>query len=256
MQDDHYWSATKHPWACILFVLPLLAIYEIGLYAHGHAAPTEMRNGADVWLRAGLHEVGVSRVYGAPCLLVVILLAWGLWRRDDSPFDKVGVWVGMTAESGGFALILLALSQGVWMMLLRAGNVLGRPSQRIAPALQLTTDTSPESTWGLIISYVGAGIYEETLFRLMLFAGLVQLFSWTEMPSLYNWLLAALASALLFAGAHHFGAGGETFNLYVFSFRTFAGLYFAWLYHLRGFGIAVGAHAGYDVLVGLILQPV
>jgi hypothetical protein len=31
-------------------------------------------------------------------------------------------------------------------------------------------------------------------------------------------------------------------------------LYFAWLYQARGFGIAVGAHAGYDVLVGLILQ--
>ena len=38
------------------------------------------------------------------------------------------------------------------------------------------------------------------------------------------------------------------------SFRAFAGFYFAGLYHLRGFGIAVGAHAGYDLLVGLIVQ--
>src|SRR5450755_1225599 len=100
-ETDNYWSATKHPWACVLFVLPLLAIYEIGLYAYGHAAPAEFRNGADVWLRAALHEVGVFPTYGAPCLLLLVLLLWGLMRRQDRPVDNVGVWVGMTAESSG-----------------------------------------------------------------------------------------------------------------------------------------------------------
>ena len=55
-EADNYWSATKHPWACVLFVLPLLATYELGLYATGHAA----RNGADAWLRSALSEVGIS----------------------------------------------------------------------------------------------------------------------------------------------------------------------------------------------------
>jgi hypothetical protein len=36
-----------------------------------------------------------------------------------------------------------------------------------------------------------------------------------------------------------------------FVFRTVAGLYFTLLFVLRGFGVAVGAHAGYDVLVGV-----
>src|SRR5439155_21844087 len=97
-------------------------------------------------------------------------------------------------------------------------------------------------------------IYEEALFRLLIYAGLLRLFSWSEARA--TWLaiaLAAFASAILFAGAHHLGPRGDPFNAYVLSFRTFAGLYFAWLYHARGFGIAVGAHAGYDVLVGLIL---
>ena len=66
--------------------------------------------------------------------------------------------------------------------------------------------------------------------------------------------LAAFASALLFAGAHHLGPNGDAFNVYVLAFRTFAGVYFAAIYYLRGFGVAVGAHAGYDVLVGLIMQ--
>jgi len=251
-ESNHYWSATKHPWACVLFVLPMLAVYEVGLHALGHTSPESMRNGADVWLRAGLEALGVSHLFGAPCLLVFILLAWGLVRRDHRPLDKVGVWVGMVGESAAFAVLLVGLSQGLWLMLLRADHVLGQPSHRIA-LLQMATE--PEPLWGQIISYLGAGIYEETLFRLVLFAGLLQLFSWGEdSQSLWGITLAAFASALLFAGAHHLGPNGEAFNIYVLAFRTFAGIYFAWLFHTRGFGIAVGAHAGYDVIVGLVLQ--
>ena len=253
---DNYWSATKHPWACVLFVLPLLAIYEIGLYATGTSGSEVMRNGADAWLRAALDEVGISPVYGAPCLLVLVLFLWGFLRREGRPIDKVSVWIGMIAESAVYALLLLGLSQGLWHVLVRADNVFGQPSQRIA-LLQWSaeaTRTTPESMWGQIVSYLGAGIYEETLFRLLLFAGLVRLFTWTDMRTSFNVILAAFASALLFAGAHHLGPNGDPFNMYVFSFRTFAGLYFAWLYQARGFGIAVGAHAGYDVMVGLVLQ--
>ena len=256
IETDNYWSATRHPWACVLFVLPLLAIYEVGLYATGTTGPEELRNGADAWLRAGLSEIGVSPIYGAPCLLLIILFLWGLVRHDGRPTDKFGTWVGMAVESSAYALVLLGLSQGLWHVLLRADNILGQPSQRIA-LLQWSAHASrstPEPLWGQIVSYLGAGIYEETLFRLLIFAGLLRLFSWTEMRTSFNTILAVVASALLFAGAHHLGPNGDPFNAYVFSFRTFAGVYFAWLYLARGFGIAVGAHAGYDVLVGLILQ--
>src|SRR5688500_7288344 len=105
MANDSYWSATKHPWACVLFVLPLLAIYEIGLYTFGHPAPEELRNGADLWLRSALGAVGIVPLYGAPCLLILVLLAWGLICQDNRPHDQVGVWVGMATESAGFALL-------------------------------------------------------------------------------------------------------------------------------------------------------
>jgi len=66
--------------------------------------------------------------------------------------------------------------------------------------------------------------------------------------------IAEIVSALVFAAAHHLGPDGEPFRLVVFSFRTCAGVYFTWIYQMRGFGIAVGAHASYDVLVGLLLR--
>lgn len=257
IETANYWSATKHPWACVLFVLPLLAIYEIGLYIAPAATPEELRNGADVWLRSALSDIGVSAVYGAPCLIVMIMLAWVLLARQGWPSDRIGVWIGMAAESAGYALVLVGLSQGLWHLLLRADHVLGQPSQRIA-MLQWTMSpalAAPEPMWGQLVSYLGAGIYEETIFRLMLFGSLLRLFAWSEpTPSRLGVILAAFASALLFAGAHHLGANGEPFNAYVLAFRTFAGLFFAWLYQVRGFGIAVGTHAGYDVLVGLVLQ--
>jgi membrane protease YdiL (CAAX protease family) len=253
IEPDNYWSATKHPWACVLFVLPLLAIYEVGLHALSPTAPESVRNGADVWLRAALEAIGFAHTFAAPCLLVFILLAWGLVQRDGRPLDKVGVWVGMVGESAAYAVLLVGLSQGLWLMLMQADRVLGQPSHRIAMLLQV--GIAPEPLWGQIVSYLGAGIYEETLFRLLLFAGLVRLFSWNdERGSLTPVGLAAFASALLFAGAHHFGPHSELFSVQVLAFRTFAGVYFAWLYYTRGFGIAVGAHAGYDIIVGLVLR--
>src|SRR5262249_1754553 len=107
---------------------------------------------------------------------------------------------------------------------------------------------------GLVIAFVGAGIYEEVLFRLLLLSGLAGLFRLADLPRVIGLPLAAVASALLFAAAHHVGPNGEAFEGYGFLFRTLAGLYFALLYQLRGFGIAVGAHASYDLLVGLLMQ--
>lgn len=254
--QPEYWQATRHPWACVSFVLPLLAIYEIGLYVTSMGADT-LRNGADSWLRSALAALGIEPTYGAPVLLICVLLMWGLLRREGRPTDKVGVWAGMMGESAAYAVLLLGLSQAVWMLLSRAAFFLGRPNPRVL--LQIVGDADADELdpmWGQLVGYLGAGIYEETLFRLLIYAGLLRLFSWNESKvSLWAILLSAFASALLFAGAHHIGPNGDAFNLYVLTFRTFAGIYFAALYHLRGFGITVGAHAGYDVLVGLILAP-
>src|SRR5207244_54270 len=104
------------------------------------------------------------------------------------------------------------------------------------------TGVSREPTLEQVLSFLGAGIYEEALFRLLLFSALVWLFRAVDFPALWAVLLSALVSAAAFAVAHNLGDHGERFNSYVFLFRTVAGLYFTLLFHLRGFGIAVGAH--------------
>ena len=103
-----------------------------------------------------------------------------------------------------------------------------------------------------MIGYVGAGVYEETLFRLIL----VPVFFWSlrllQTPQIFASTLAVTGSALLFALAHHAGSPGEPFTWFAFIFRWMAGVFFAWVFVLRGFGVAVGTHTIYDILVGWI----
>jgi membrane protease YdiL (CAAX protease family) len=237
-RETRYFLATRHPWPCLLFLLPLLVAYEAGVVWLGGAGAEGLRNGADAWLRWLLESFGLRQLYWAPALLAVVFAGWSWLRRDDRPQDLPGTLIGMGIESVAYALALWGLGQGMAPFLARL-------------AVNLSIPASPEAAVGQVVTFVGAGIYEETVFRLVLFAGLCRLLRLAEAPLLVAAGFAALASAALFSAAHHLGPYGEAFSSTVFLFRLLAGLYFALLFQLRGFGIAVGAHACYDVLVGV-----
>src|SRR5438067_1146447 len=106
-----YLAATRHPWSCLLFILPLLIAYELGVFLVGAGQPDLLRNGADAWLRWALQTLGMSYLWVAPMLLAVGLLAWSWLRWHDRPREPVGVWLGMTVESAMFALGLWGVSR-------------------------------------------------------------------------------------------------------------------------------------------------
>jgi hypothetical protein len=240
LSGNKYFGATLHPWSCLIFVLPLLALYEGGVLWLGAAQPEALRNGADTWLRWALDAFGLTQLYWAPAILAALLIAWGWLRSGDRPNDLTGLWVGMILESVIYAVGLWRISLILRPVLEGFGIKLAYPSE-IEPAFEQ------------IISFLGAGIYEEVLFRLILFSGLVWLLGTAEVPRRMALILAGVTSAVVFSSAHHAGPYGEPFDAYIFLFRTVAGLYFTVIYQLRGFGIAVGAHAFYDVLVGVLV---
>lgn len=242
-QGSGYWPATRHPWMSVLFVAPLLACYELGLLLLNHPHPEQLRNGADAWLRGLVGALGLRMPWLGPVVLASSLLAWGLWRYGDRPKNKLGIWIGMTLESAAFAGVLFAAGQAFWYAL----HLVGQPLGHSGPFLTLVAVEQ-------MLGFLGAGLYEETLFRLVLYTALAQVFLWAEFSDRASVVLAALGSALVFAVAHHLGPQGEPFHGYHFCFRLFAGVFFAVLFQLRGFGIAVGAHTGYDLLVGIFLQ--
>jgi len=235
-----YFQATRHPWPSLLILLPLLVIYEGGIIWLGGPQPDAMRNGADAWLHWGLEQVGVNFAYAPPVLIALAFLFWSFATFDKRPQDLVGVVSGMVIEAVFFALGLWGLSRALWPLLNHFG-------------IELQWSTSHRQSIGQAITFIGAGIYEEVLFRLILFSGLVMVLRTAFLPAVLAVPLAATASAALFSAAHHFGPFGEPFDQGVFLFRTLAGLYFTVVFRLRGFGVAAGAHALYDVVVGVAM---
>ncbi len=232
-----YYQATRHPWPCMVFVLPLLALYEAGVVQLGGSHPETVRNGADNWLRVGLVALGLP--FWLPPLVLVMLLCWWVWyRRADQPNEMISILSGMAIESVAYAV-------GLWLV----SGVLNRFLEY--SGITLALDPEVEQHVRQVITFIGAGIYEEALFRLTLFSLLLVLFRQMEMPPYVVQGGAALTSALLFSVAHHLGPYGQDYSNYVFLFRLAAGLYFAVLFQLRGFGIAVGAHACYNVMVSI-----
>ena len=229
---EGYWAESRRPLVSLIFTAPLLILYELGLVTLREHAN---RNGAEAWLRSFLDAIGFSQYFLLPVLTVCILLAWHHTTGQPWRFRR-RVLLGMTAESATLAvcLLLLALLQNT---ILRS----------IAGALPL----SIADHLGTLTSYLGAGIYEELLFRLILLPLAIGLLGWLGAGPKAGTIGGIVLISLLFAAAHHLGAYGEALNTFKFLFRFLAGAFFSVLFLYRGFGIAAGTHAGYDLLVGL-----
>jgi membrane protease YdiL (CAAX protease family) len=104
---------------------------------------------------------------------------------------------------------------------------------------------------GRIVGYMGAGVYEEILFRLMLLPPVAACAFRLGAKRGLRIALAVVVTSLVFSAAHYVGPHGEAFDSFGFAFRFLAGTFFAVLFVFRGFGIAAGTHALYDVFVSL-----
>jgi len=237
-----YWQASRAPRYSLLFALPLLIFYQV-LAALAPPGPGGMgvRNGADVILESVF--VWLAGAWG-PRLFMLCLIGVGAWliardvraNRNLSPV----VLGGMLLES-----VCLSLVFGVVVGGLTAA-LLGAPP----PPLMLDFTAQRLSRWTMLMLSLGAGIYEELLFRVVL----VGLIAWGA-KKLLGWrpLVAGIAAtvlgALIFSAFHYIGPFGDRFEVYSFVFRTIAGLFFSGLYLLRGFGITAWTHALYDVFL-------
>jgi len=239
---EGYWVQARQPLASLVFIAPLLLIYEAGVLVLG---PEHVRNGADAWLRQLLDLMGFGQYFLLPTLTVCILLAWHYTTRK--PWRLSGrLFYGMAAESILLAVVLRIVLQ-VQGRLLRSALSAVAPDSDI-PRVVLSVPATITSA----VSYLGAGIYEELLFRLILLSLVVAVFRRFQRTQSSSVPLAVIATSLLFAGAHYVGPAGDAFHAFSFVFRFIAGLFFALLFLYRGFGIAAAAHAGYDILVGVL----
>ncbi len=235
-QGNQYWYITQRPWVSLLFILPGLLIFEVGTYArHGSASPAGTPLVASYLIESLVNSLrsgpDVPRVLAmAPgLLLIVILLAWHLAARHPWRFDSF-VLAGMLGESLIYTLPLLVF----WIV--HQALLVGSPAH---------------SAWldNLIRSF-GAGIYEELVFRLICITlFVILLIDLARLPRGPTAVFIVVLSAAIFAYVHHQPVGAEVITVQSFLFRFIAGVYLAGLFVFRGFGIAAGCHALYNVLV-------
>ena len=227
---ETYWSLSRTPLTSLMFTLPLVLAYEGGVLWLGRGSP---RNGADVWLRQLLDGLGFGSYFLLPVLMVLGLLAWHHIEHDRWRFSPV-VLAGMVVECLLWAGVLVGLAR-LQHQLWPLGIVDG-----------LT------GIFARFIGYCGAGLYEEVLFRLILLPVVIWVLARAGFSATPACLWSVLLTSLLFSAAHYIGPLGDAFELYSFAFRALAGIFFATLFVVRGFGIAAGAHTAYDMLVGLL----
>ena len=276
---DSYLERTSRPVYALVFLMPFIIFYELGtLFINTDVlSQTQIRVVAFVWLQELLVYLGFGGkfLWATPALVVVVILLAYQIVSGKRWFVSFTDMLPMALESMVWAIPLIVLS-----LFLNTSTV-HRNSRTIdnAPVVaKLAADHKPapaplpnprqapsaaaQKTSALladVVTGVGAGIYEELLFRLILICALLLLFQdvlgWGKGNSI---TLAVLVSAALFGAHHHIDLLSgrvnqqDAFDWAKFAFRTMAGVYFAVLFAVRGFGITAGTHAFYDIIATLI----
>jgi len=280
---DSYLERTSRPIYAIVFLLPFIIFYELGtIFINTDVLKqTQVRVVAFVWLQNLLEYIGTgSKIawIAPPLAVVAILVALQLVSRKRWYFAPGDIWP-MAIECTLLAVPLIVLSLFLSSPAQPQSDIANFDNSKSPMHSVAIQSHSPDTIGCLpleatkansstvkgkslladIVTGIGAGIYEELIFRLVLIGLLMLLFQDVLRLSHRNSIiLSVLVSAALFSAHHHIVfidgrlASSAPFNWTEFGFRTIAGVYFAVLFAIRGFGITAGTHAFYDIIATVI----
>lgn len=247
--DAGYFEHSRTPLVSLAFVLPLIVIYEVGTSTAAEAGSggTPQHIIAFTLLQQFFSLFGATGRHLPALAVLGILLSWHIAHKN--PWRVRWTTLGaMAAEGAVLSIPLIAL--GVLLAHVFRGLPLAGAAGMAAAATMPSRD--------LLVLCLGAGIYEELVFRLILLTVLSLIVKdLLRFPPATTALIVVLLSAVMFSLYHYLGA--ETFawrtaaGWRTFAFRTLAGIYFGVLFLTRGFGVTAATHAAYDILVLLAL---
>ena len=240
-----YLRATRTATYGFLAALPLLILYEIGIVL-ANTGYGEVRVGADVWIKQVLAGIGVTGwlLLGVVVALIGAAVWWG--ERDRRPPMRASYFGGIVLESAVYAVVLAFVIGNL------VGALFGAALAAAPGALWPAAIAAQFDQLGLPLKLalsIGAGLYEELVFRVLLVGGLFVGFRKLMDDRRAAYVAAAVLGALVFSAVHHLGSLGDPFTLRVFTFRFLFGLALNGVFLLRGFAVAAWAHALYDVFV-------
>ena len=226
-----YLLKSKTSFYSFLFTLPLFFLYEINILFLSWDDILIVRNGADFLMRNILESFDIYGLYGLGLVFFLGLLVTYIFfiKEDQQQEVNVNFLFIMLAESMLWSVILYFLLFKFMVLLM---NPIGKT------ILQQVTLA------------IGAGIYEEFLFRVLLIAGLSGILGFVFMwDKTFKNIIAVVLSGGIFSAFHFMGEYGDFFSMELFLIRFFAGLILGVLYTYRGFGITAYTHSIYDLIV-------
>ncbi len=229
-----YLARSQTPLTALLFILPILILHEMGVryFATLSAHALEYRVAAFSLMTRFFHACGASGRYLPALAVVAILLSWHIARRDSWKLNL-------------HLLPLMALESVIWALPLVGIYLLCAPGSHHYLAV---------GEWKLMATlYLGAGVYEELIFRLAAFSVLSFLLTdLARLPGRWTTPLIVLSSAIAFSSYHMLGLSQIPWQSLVFV--ALRGTYYGIIFIERGFGLSVGAHTAYDILYLLLTQ--
>lgn len=227
-----YWQESKSPLYSLIFTLPLIILYEALLFTMNHSDIAGMRNGADALIRQFFAMFGIYGFYLVGFVILLVLFLIYLFQRKERKLSNLNkqFFLLMLMESMFYATLLnLVLNKLLIIPLMNIENL---------------------NTREIIAMSIGAGVYEELVFRIIFLQAIVivsqHLLRFSKVTAM---ILGIILSSLIFSGFHYIGPTGDAMNIISFTFRFIAGVILATIYMLRGYGIAVYSHALYDLLL-------
>lgn len=229
-----YFSSTNSLLYSYLISLPLLLLYEVLIFVAQPEAEYAVRISVDVWIKTLFSYFGQD-VLSITLILIALLGIVILYReRNKLSSLKASYFFTMLIEASFYAFFLALLINTAVSGLLQM--------VQLSPVESLTTLQQ------LALS-LGAGLYEELFFRVILVSALLFIFKNIFAKQSTAFVVSILLAAAIFSFVHYIGAMGDPFTLGSFLFRFLFGLALNAIYLWRGFGMAAWTHAIYDLMV-------
>lgn len=243
--EPSYHNATRTATYGFLSALPLILLYELLIITANEGRISQIRVSSELWLKQWFQYIDgpASLILGG--VLIVIGVAIMLYERKKQVPIRLTYFVGIVVESCFYAIVVaLLVSQLVWSLVSGMAVTLAEPA-----IIGIGQQLEQESLWMRLALSIGAGIYEELLFRVILVGGLYAILKAVLGFKGAAYILAAVIGALLFSAVHYIGPLGDDFSGASFLFRFLFGLALNVIYLVRGFGVAAWTHALYDVMI-------
>ncbi len=231
-----YFQSTRTATWGFLMALPLVMLYEVGIVWVNMGRDSGVRISSEGIFKDVFSKIGLTH----ELVLLGIVLIFGIgiivWERKKKVMFSTRYPGLILLESTVYAFGLAFFVSGATRLLL-------------SPLMMIQNGESHGLATNLVLS-LGAGIYEELLFRVLIVGGaflvLQKLFP-SRRRMMY--VIAAVIGALSFSAIHHLGAYGDPWTLGVFLYRAIWGLVFSVVFLVRGFAVVAWTHALYDVMV-------